>query len=129
MRNAGYIAVDRKSRTSRANSIIESKKHLENGNSMLLFPEGKRNSKTELLKFKTGAFKLSSDHNIKVLPICICGAESLFIDKSLTPKKGHIHLEILEAIEIAENETVEEFSIRTRDILSKKKALLGKVGL
>ena len=54
---------------------------------------------------------------------------SLFENKSLTPKKGHIHLEILEAVEIADDETVEEFSIRTRDLLSKEKALLEKAGL
>ncbi len=129
MKNSGYIAVDRKSRISRANSIAESKKHLDNRNSMLIFPEGKRNLKKELLTFKAGAFNLSKDHNIKVLPIYISGANSLFKDKSLIPKKGHIHMEILEAVEIAEDETIEEFSIRTRDILSKEKALLDKAGL
>ena len=95
MKSSGYIAVDRKSRSSRANSIVESKKHLENGNSMLLFPEGKRNLKKELLTFKTGAFTLSNDHNIKVLPIYIYGANSLFENKSLIPKKGYIYIYII----------------------------------
>ena len=64
---------------------------------------------------------LSNDHNIKVLPIYIYGANSLFENKSLTPKKGHIHLEILEPISIADDETVEEFSIRAREFIKRKK--------
>ena len=42
MKSAGYIPVNRRSRQSRANSIIESQNHLKSGNSMLVFPEGKR---------------------------------------------------------------------------------------
>lgn len=93
---------------------------------MLVFPEGKRNKGRDLLPFKTGAFQLSRDFDAKILPICISGAKSLFVDGSMTPKRGHIHLKILQPMSILENETIEDFSNRVKAVLSNEKALLEK---
>ena len=101
--------------------LVSSKKHLLDGNSMLIFPEGKRNLSPQLLQFKPGAFKLAEECKLKVLPIVISGATDLFEKGTLIPKKGHIHLKILEPISIGENESVRDFADRARELIQKKK--------
>ena len=87
MKGCGYISLDRKCRKSRQASLVSSKKHLLDGNSMLIFPEGKRNLSPQLLQFKPGAFKLAEECKLKVLPIVISGATDLFEKGTLIPKK------------------------------------------
>ena len=44
--------------------------------SLFLFPEGKRNSNpNQMLKFKTGGFRISMETNIPILPVTIIGSD------------------------------------------------------
>ncbi|MBP6625183.1 MAG: 1-acyl-sn-glycerol-3-phosphate acyltransferase [Chitinophagaceae bacterium] len=75
------ITVDRSSMTARAASLRKMKKELEEGNSMLIFPEGtfKDTAQTELLPFQSGGFSLALMQEVDILPV-------LFLD---TPDRIH----------------------------------------
>ncbi len=75
------ITVDRSSMTARATSLRKMKKELQEGNSMLIFPEGtfKDEAQAELLPFQTGGFSLALMQEVDILPV-------LFLD---TPNRIH----------------------------------------
>jgi len=70
---AGYMALDRSSRESGKNVLLESRSWLKQDVSVLFFPEGTRSLDGAIHAFKIGAFKLARDHNIEVLPVVIDG--------------------------------------------------------
>lgn len=72
----GTIYIDRFSEKSRKDSILKMEKVLNNGSSILLFPEGGLNNTENLLVMKlfAGPYILSADTKIDVVPI------STFID-------------------------------------------------
>ncbi len=66
------ITVDRTDTKSKTHSLVQLKKKLEKGISVIVFPEGKFNETNEPLKvFYSGAFKLSLELNIPIAPILI----------------------------------------------------------
>jgi 1-acyl-sn-glycerol-3-phosphate acyltransferase len=70
---AGYMALDRSSRESGKNVLLESRSWLRKGVSVLFFPEGTRSLDGAIHAFKIGAFKLARDQNIEILPVVIDG--------------------------------------------------------
>ncbi|MBC5773842.1 1-acyl-sn-glycerol-3-phosphate acyltransferase [Pontibacter sp. KCTC 32443] len=66
-----YISVDRKSAMSSAKSYIQSKKTLDEGRSLVIFPEGTiaPNAGQELLEFKDGPFKIAIEKQVPVVPV------------------------------------------------------------
>ena len=54
------------------------KKCLENGHTMIIFPEGARSRDGSLLPFKSGAAKLAIDTNKKIIPVRIDGSFEIF---------------------------------------------------
>lgn len=64
------ILVDRSSMRSRVESLNAMKTELKNGVSLFIFPEGSFNESGHILNpFQDGAFKLSADCNIPILPV------------------------------------------------------------
>jgi len=70
---SGYLALDRSSRESGKNVLLESRTWLKRGVSVLFFPEGTRSLDGQIHDFKIGAFKLARDQGIPVLPVVIDG--------------------------------------------------------
>ncbi|WP_225986356.1 1-acyl-sn-glycerol-3-phosphate acyltransferase [Rufibacter sp. LB8] len=66
-----YISVDRDSPISSAKAYIASKKSIEAGRSVVIFPEGKISPESghNLLPFKDGPFKLAIEKQIPLVPI------------------------------------------------------------
>lgn len=68
----GAILVDRKSEASRKRSYHQMKQTLSMGLDMVIYPEGTRNRTSDPLKpFYDGAFKLSVDTGVPVIPALI----------------------------------------------------------
>jgi len=80
LRTMGMISVDRSNADAAANSIERAVSHLQNGKSVILFPEGTRNRGEGLLPFKKGAFVLAIKAKVPIVPVVIFGAE-----KSIAP--------------------------------------------
>ena len=66
------LPVDRRSSESRQRAMLDMKQYLEQGGSLVIFPEGKTNKSPELLQpFEPGAFRLSKESGIPIVPVAI----------------------------------------------------------
>ncbi len=94
------ILVDRSSAMAMARSIIDAKKRLRNGMSLVVFPEGTRTFNGRLSPFKKGAFKLAMDFKLPLVPITIDGAYNVLPRTStFNIKYGKITVTIHKPIE------------------------------
>lgn len=73
-RKAGFIYIDRSSKSSSRASMAATEKTLRRGMSMIIFPEGTRTANGQMGRFKKGAFLLAQELHIPLLPITINGA-------------------------------------------------------
>jgi 1-acyl-sn-glycerol-3-phosphate acyltransferase len=66
-----YITVNRESAVSRGRSMVQARKSLEAGRSVIIFPEGSISEKPgeEMLPFKDGAFQLAITAGVPIVPI------------------------------------------------------------
>lgn len=77
------------------NTLLTKSSHLlENGCSLIIWPEGHRSRNGELGKFKNGAFRLSCETGYPVVPVCIKGTHRLMPPGSrlLTPSRVSVTL-------------------------------------
>ncbi|MBO7417094.1 MAG: 1-acyl-sn-glycerol-3-phosphate acyltransferase [Bacteroidaceae bacterium] len=72
-RMAGHIFIDRSSRVSSMESIKRAESQLKNGMSVVIFPEGTRTSDGKMARFKRGAFLISEELGLPILPVAIDG--------------------------------------------------------
>lgn len=70
---AGCIFIDRSSRASSMESIRKAESKLKNGMSVVIFPEGTRTHDGQMAKFKRGAFLISEELKLPILPVTIDG--------------------------------------------------------
>ncbi|MFZ9520199.1 MAG: lysophospholipid acyltransferase family protein [Silvanigrellaceae bacterium] len=73
MRLCGDVAVDRGEKSSRQESLASMKERLERGDSLLIFPEGTRQTDTNvpLGEFKDGAFNLASQCGVPLVALVL----------------------------------------------------------
>lgn len=69
----GYIPVDRKNRATARDTFAASVRCLEEGRSILLFPEETRSRDGELLPFKSGGFLMALKTGYPIVPVAIRG--------------------------------------------------------
>lgn len=68
-----HITVDRSSLKSRVNTIIRSLQAIDEGKSLMIFPEGGIITKhpPHMVKFKDGAFRVAIEKQIPIVPVTI----------------------------------------------------------
>ncbi len=92
----GLPRIDRKNASANFDKINKSiLKVIENKNSIMIFPEGKRSNQKELLPFKKGAAYISKDFNLPIIPVVTHNAHNLMRKGEVWVKKWRINLEIL----------------------------------
>lgn len=76
MQMAGDIPVKRQDKESRHAAMAEMAKSLQEGISVMIFPEGTRSTTSTLGAFKDGAFKLAVETQAPIVPMVLtgCGA-------------------------------------------------------
>jgi 1-acyl-sn-glycerol-3-phosphate acyltransferase len=79
-----HIVIDRASVSGAKRMILEAHKHLSEGTSVLIFPEGTRSVDGAIKRFKDGAFALAKKANLPILPVVINGSREVF------PKNGYV---------------------------------------
>ncbi len=85
----GHISIDRGDRTSAIESLSEARKTLvEDGPTVILFPEGTRSPTGELRGFKKGAFVLAIQSNVEVVPAAILGSREVMAKGSWKIRTG-----------------------------------------
>ena len=98
---AGHVFVDNSSIASRRDSIVEAKKVIEGGVSIIMFPEGSRTKNGELSPFRRGAYKVAIDMELPIVPVTINGPFDIMRVKTLTLNPGKLELTIHKPIPTA----------------------------
>lgn len=73
-RKAGHVMVDESSISGIRQTIAESESTLQNGMSLVIFPEGSRTWDGAMTEFKRGAFMLAAEFRLPVVPLTIDGS-------------------------------------------------------
>jgi 1-acyl-sn-glycerol-3-phosphate acyltransferase len=96
----GHIYIDRSSTQAAIDSLNAAKDDLADGSSIIMFPEGTRNSTNTLLPFKKGAFRMALDLGIPLLPITIMGTKDILPTKSLNLFPGKVKMIVHPPVDI-----------------------------
>ena len=77
-----HIGIDRANRSSSYRSLLRANDKLEEGTSVLIFPEGTIPDKTmvTLLRFKDGGFRLAIENQVPLVPMTVIGADRALLD-------------------------------------------------
>ncbi|MBN2613856.1 MAG: 1-acyl-sn-glycerol-3-phosphate acyltransferase [Bacteroidales bacterium] len=96
-----YLSVKRGDKESGIKMLEKAKKYIQQGNSIMIFPEGTRSADGNLNGFKEGAFTLSLSTMTNILPVIIDGTYKALPKNSLLLKPGcKITLEVLDEIDV-----------------------------
>lgn len=98
MHFCGYIPVDRENRRAAMRSIGVACQRIEEGVSVVIFPEGTRTPEGQLHHFQPGGFVLAIRTGRPVVPLAIVGAGAALPRGSLYFQPGHLSLNIAEPI-------------------------------
>lgn len=91
---AGHIFVDNSSSTNLIRTMRAAEHQLSDGVSLVVFPEGSRTRDGHIQRFKRGAYQLSREFQLPLVPITIDGAYRVMSRTSLLPTYGTITLTI-----------------------------------
>lgn len=97
-RMAGHILIDRSSRVSSMESIRKAESKLKNGMSVVIFPEGTRTPDGKMARFKRGAFLISQELNLPILPVTIDGNYDVMSRHAWNVTWHPVHMTIHEPI-------------------------------
>ena len=70
---SNQIFIDDRGRNGVMNSILQAKKILKDGMSLVIFPEGSRTLDGQIHRFKKGAFLLAEEMKMPVIPLVVEG--------------------------------------------------------
>lgn len=94
----GNIYIDRNNRTEACEKLKEAGRILVNGISLIMLPEGKRSPDGNLREFKKGAFILSRELGIPLLPVSIVDTRHILPPGTLDLFPGRVMMVIHEAV-------------------------------
>lgn len=119
IRWSGHVAIDVTDPEAVASSVDRLRAVLDQGVSVLIFPEGTRSPTGELGKFHRGAFRLSKDLGVPILPVAITGNYPLMPKHSIYPVqlRGDIVLTVLPPIDPSGFSTARKLSNHARRTL------------
>ena len=118
-RIAGYLNINRMG----AEDFLREAGHLLNqGVSIIFFPEGTRSGNREMGAFHGAAFRLFLESGIPIVPVCISGNERVPPKGSLLLEPGTVRLRILPPVSRPGLEDLSPFQLknRIREIIQKE---------
>lgn len=126
LRTMGMIEVDRSDTEAAARSIDRAVSEIRAGRSVILFPEGTRSRKPEVLPFKKGAFVLAIKSQAAVVPFTLIGAGEALPPDTILLYGGKVQLIFHEPIETSgmSLEDRDQLLLRTQEIVQSSFLLL-----
>lgn len=120
-RLGGNVFIDRKDGGRAYESLGEAGNILVNGVSLIMLPEGTRSRSGELGEFKKGAFVMSVDLGIPLLPVSIVGTGRILPPKTLNLFPGRAVLVIHEPVNTAgrDAESLQDLILSIRGTIRK----------
>jgi 1-acyl-sn-glycerol-3-phosphate acyltransferase len=104
---AGFVPVDRSNREAAAASVEVAIRHLHQGISFLVFPEGTRSPDGRLRAFKRGTFVMAIKAGVPVVPVSVVGAHARMPRGSNGICPGEVVVRFHPAIR-AENDSIQQ---------------------
>ncbi len=95
---AGQIFVDNSSPAAIRKTMEKAERTLRDGMSLVVFPEGSRTFTGKMRAFRKGAFQLSMEFGLPVVPVTIDGAFDVMPRTARLPRWGTIRLTIPPAV-------------------------------
>lgn len=89
MTDIGCLFLDRDNIKQGLEIINQGAEYLKLGHNMILFPEGTRNQKDELLPFKEGGFKMAEKAKCPIVPVAISGTDLMLESAPKNQIKSH----------------------------------------
>ena len=129
---AGCIFIDRSSRNSAKESIRKAESKLKDGMSVVIFPEGTRSYDGQMGKFKRGAFLISEELGLPILPVTIDGNYDVMSRKAWNVTWHPVHMTIHEPVwpkstkDMTEAEVKEIMNETSEKVYNTIKETLGK---
>jgi 1-acyl-sn-glycerol-3-phosphate acyltransferase len=118
MRLNRYVEIERGSVKGSGRMMADCRKRLEEGSSVMIFPEGTRSEDGELRPFRRGAFELALQTSSPVLPIVIEGSSRALPKKGVALRGTHrIRVKMLEPVETGAFKTADELSDHVRSLI------------
>ncbi len=112
----GCIFIDRDNARESLKCISNAQTILENGRSVLIFPEGTRSKGPDMGEFKHGAFRCAMRAGVPVVPFAVDGTWKLFEEKHrIVP--GKVKLTILPPVDCTEFNKTAELSDHVQDLI------------
>src|SRR5512136_2955696 len=111
---AGYISIDRKGSRDTVRAMNEAAQKIQDGMSVVIFPEGSRSPDGSIQPFKKGGFTLAIKSKVPIVPIAIDGSRDIMPKDKFTATPGEIRILMDRPIE------TESYSLKDREVLMKK---------
>jgi 1-acyl-sn-glycerol-3-phosphate acyltransferase len=97
-RGVGVIYIDRENRKAAFGAYEEAAKKIQQGNPVLVYPEGTRGSTYALRPFKKGPFVLAIASQAPIVPVVIHGTIEVNPRDEFRASPGTVHVHLLEPI-------------------------------
>jgi 1-acyl-sn-glycerol-3-phosphate acyltransferase len=113
----GNIIIDRSNTMAAVQTINEARERINDGMSVIFFPEGTRSNPGELRKFKKGAFRFAEELGLPILPIALHGSANILPTNTLDLMPGKVKLEYCKPISTTGTgaTSISELSSRARE--------------
>lgn len=114
MRLSRQVRVETTAEDAAAGMLAASRQSLDEGISLLVFPEGTRSDPPRLQRFHRGAFRIAKDTGVPVLPIAIRGTWSILPKHGFLPRSLFVEcaLRVLDPLDPADFSTARKLSNR-----------------
>lgn len=119
---ADYIYINRQNRHSALKAIKKAIKTIENGTSVLMFPEGTRSTEDTILPFKSGSLVIATRTEVDLLPIVLKNTLHIFNKKSFLVNPLPLKIKILNPIKVKglQKKQLDNLLSKTREIMLKE---------
>lgn len=118
------VFIDRENPREGLKALNETAENIQNGYSMVIFPEGTRSKSDELGEFKGGAFKIAQKCQCPIIPVCIDGSYKIMeANGGLKMRPGTVRVKILPPIETKgmSREEFRRLPQRVHDLIAESK--------
>ena len=112
IRYAGYVYTQK----GTEQNLKSIKTRIDDGYSIVIFPEGKRSEDGEIGRFHKGAFYLAEELKLDITPILIHGASYVLPKGDYIVKTGPVNLKVLPRIEASDSSWGVTYNERAKNI-------------
>ncbi|MFC4354656.1 lysophospholipid acyltransferase family protein [Chryseomicrobium palamuruense] len=102
MEEMNCVFIDRTNRKNALQSIHDSVERLQQGHSLLLFPEGTRSKGNGVQPFKSGFIRIAERANVPIVPIAIYGTSHIMEQNNNHIVPAHVKIQLLPYVELSQ---------------------------